>query len=83
MPWKWPRNHAYTAVLSHRPVKPRTARLPIRCGHQLRPDQDRPDEPLGQNRVIHQLLRIEEELGNDASDGVHKMKVLKKQVIAT
>jgi len=76
--------HAYTAVLSHRSGETEDSTIAdiavaTNCGQIKTGSMSRSDRIAKYN----QLLRIEEELGDDAVYGVHKMKVLNTQVIAT
>lgn len=70
--------NAYTAVLSHRSGETEDATIAdiavaTNCGQIKTGSMSRSDRIAKYN----QLLRIEEELGDDAVYGVHKMKVLK------
>jgi enolase len=70
--------NSYTAVLSHRSGETEDATIAdiavaTNCGQIKTGSMSRSDRIAKYN----QLLRIEEELGDDAVFGVHKMKVLK------
>ena len=69
---------AYTAVLSHRSGETEDATIAdiavaTNCGQIKTGSMSRSDRIAKYN----QLLRIEEELGDDAVFGIHKMKVLR------
>jgi len=71
--------NGYTAVLSHRSGETEDSTIAdiavaTNCGQIKTGSMSRSDRIAKYN----QLLRIEEELGDDAVYGVHKMKVLKK-----
>ena len=72
--------NAYTAVLSHRSGETEDSTIAdiavaTNCGQIKTGSMSRSDRVAKYN----QLLRIEEELGDDAVYGVAKLKVLKKE----
>ena len=72
------KENAYTAVLSHRSGETEDATIAdiavaTNCGQIKTGSMSRSDRIAKYN----QLLRIEEELGDDAVFGIHKMKVLR------
>ncbi|MCX6878874.1 MAG: phosphopyruvate hydratase [Verrucomicrobia bacterium] len=72
------KENGYTAVLSHRSGETEDATIAdlavaTNCGQIKTGSMSRSDRIAKYN----QLLRIEEELGNDAVFGIHKMKVLR------
>ncbi|MEI6654073.1 MAG: phosphopyruvate hydratase [Verrucomicrobiota bacterium] len=72
------KENAYTSVLSHRSGETEDATIAdiavaTNCGQIKTGSMSRSDRIAKYN----QLLRIEEELGNDAVFGIHKMKVLR------
>ena len=79
MPWRWPRKPATPQCFSHRSGETEDSTIAdiavaTNCGQIKTGSMSRSDRIAKYN----QLLRIEEELGDDAVYGVHKMKVLKK-----
>lgn len=73
------KENAYTAVLSHRSGETEDSTIAdlavaTNCGQIKTGSMSRSDRIAKYN----QLLRIEEELGDDAVYGINKLKVLKK-----